>query len=105
MQASRAALDAKKATEIKMKYFFADANGRPPLDETIREAAARVRDAKGEAAKAVATNRLTELLDESFGQDMQARIKELKDIEARLERLRASSIAAARRNKRSSNCR
>ena len=61
---------------------------RGPSDE-IRQAAEALRDAEDEEAKEAATKKLTDLLDEYFKKDMARREQELKDLEDRLEKLRA----------------
>jgi len=87
--AERAAFDAKKEVEFKFKHLFPGGPGFSPPGDKIREAAAQVRDAKDEAARAAAMTQLNSQLDQYFEEDMKARNKELEGIESRLEKLRA----------------
>ena len=57
------------------------------LRQQIAESAAAIRDAKDESARADATERLTEVLNQCFEEDMQVRAKELESIAARLQQL------------------
>ena len=82
---------AKVATEsvkLRMGNFFGDKRNHE-LDAQIRQAAAQVRDAKDDAARAAATADLTKLMDQYFEADIRVREQELADIQARLEKLRA----------------
>jgi hypothetical protein len=65
----------------------------------FRQAAAALRDAKDDAAKAAAQTQLTELLNNYFEEDMRRREEELAKIETRLKSLREQ--AARRREKKS----
>jgi phosphoenolpyruvate-protein kinase (PTS system EI component) len=87
--AEKAAFEAKREVEFKFKHFIPGVHVFLAPDDRIREAAASVRDAKDEAARAAAMAQLHSQLDQYFEQDMQSRNKEMQDIEARLQRLRA----------------
>jgi len=73
----------------KFNFMFAGREGSPPLQIKIREAASAVRNAEDDDAREKATEELASALDEYFEQDMEARTKEVEEIQARVERLQA----------------
>ena len=79
----------RKMNPATAGFLFAGPGGSPPLEAKIREVAARVHDAKDDAARQAATIELTSLLDKYFEEDMQSRAKELEDIQKRLANLQA----------------
>ena len=63
-------------------------NRRPlRIDRMIGQMVADIRDATTDEARADATNRLREMLDQYFEQDMKVRAKELEGVAARVEKL------------------
>jgi hypothetical protein len=84
-----------------IKYFFSTKSNPEfrQAERTLRQAAAALRDAKDDVAKADAKTQLTNLLNNYFEEDMRRREEELAKIEARLKDLREQ--AARRREKKS----
>jgi len=90
-KAAKAAEEAAKSAEKYRFDVFSFVDGRrsPPVEQKIRQAAVKVRDAQDAAAKSAATAELAKLLDEHFEADMRVRQQELAGIVARLEKLKA----------------
>jgi hypothetical protein len=86
--AKEAAKFAAESVKFRMGHFFGH-NRNHELDGKIRQAAAQVRDATDDAARAAATADLIKLMDQYFEADIRVREQELADIAARLEKLRA----------------
>jgi hypothetical protein len=63
-------------------------HGQPETMHRIREAAAAVNDAEEEDAKGQAQERLEQLLDDYFKEDMERREEELANVEERVKQLR-----------------
>ena len=99
VQAERAAMQAARAEEFmfkaakdadrNFKIHFKSGDGSVPLGVKIREASAKVRDAKDDETRDKASKELAATLDEYFEEDMKARGKELEDLGARLAKLEA----------------
>ena len=89
VKAAAAAQEIAKATEFHFVNVFDRAFKNHELDAKIRQASAQVRDANDEATRVAATTELTSLLDKYFEEDLKIRQKELEDIAARLDKLRA----------------
>jgi hypothetical protein len=86
--AEHAAKLAAESAKFRTAHFFGNKQDHE-LDAKIRQAAAQVRDARDQAAKAATTKELVSLLDQYFEHDMAARGEELQDIQARLQKLQA----------------
>jgi hypothetical protein len=85
MQSAQRASQNGGSIAIAGQLASAAARSDKNLSESIRKAAAAVRDANGDDAKSDAAKKhLAELLDKSFESDMVQREKELRSIEARL---------------------
>ena len=63
-------------------------HARPEMIKRIREAASRVNDAEDDEEKDQAQERLEQLLDDYFNEDMERREEELANVEERVKQLR-----------------
>jgi hypothetical protein len=83
--AQRAIIQARNGQ--KFNLLFAGRENSEPLEMKIREAASAVRNADNDDARDKATEQLASALDKYFERDMEARTKEVKEIQARVEKL------------------
>lgn len=73
----------------EQQRIFKIARGGKGLDDQIRSAAEELRDSDGEEAKSKANDKLSELLDKYFEEDMKQREAAVTNLEQRLEKLKA----------------
>jgi murein L,D-transpeptidase YcbB/YkuD len=91
-EASKAAAKAAtlaKTEEVRVRKFFPAAFGPSRHLTKLQEVAERYSNSKDEDEKKVRLQQLQKLAGQYFEEDMAVRKKELADIEARLEKLRA----------------
>jgi hypothetical protein len=74
--------------DAHLRIYGTTVSSRPNVGWSIRQAAEKVRDAQGGEAQASAQNKLADLLDQYFDEDMARRESELTKIEERLAKLR-----------------
>jgi len=80
----------RQAKDFKIQQkAFTLVRGPNGMDGQIKAAAEALRDADGEEAKAQATEKLKDLLDKFFEEDMGRRKEAVADLEERLQKLRA----------------
>jgi murein L,D-transpeptidase YcbB/YkuD len=81
--------DLRRVQHVHVENHNFTWTGQPSRMEELREAAEKYRDADDEAQKSELLRRLHDIAVESFEEGMKVREKELADVEARVQKLRA----------------